>query len=168
MTCCREEWRDIPGYEGLYKVSSSGRLVSYKRGELRPFKSRDGYLVATLQKNGQRYRTGVHRLVAAAFIPNPDNKPQINHMNGDKTDNRVENLERATSSENNLHRRRVLQGGGGRPKRPVCCIDTGVVYGSITEASADTGAPIPQIVSCCKGRRKHTGGYAWEYAEVGT
>ena len=166
MISYREEWRDVPGYEGRYQVSNQGRLVSCTRGELRPFKSRDGYLIATLQKQGHRYRTGVHRLVAAAFIPNPEGKPQINHKNGIKTDNRADNMEHVTGSENNLHRRRVLHGGGGRPKAPVRCINTGVEYESITAAAVATGASAEKIVCCCKGRRRHTHGLAWEYAEV--
>lgn len=165
-SCCREDWRDIPGYEGKYQASSLGNIRSLDRGELKPFKSRDGYLVATLQKNGQRYRTGAHRLVALAFLPNPENKPQVNHKNGVKTDNRPENLEWVSCSENNLHRRRVLNGGGGRPKTPVRCISTGQVYGSITEAAGATGARLEKIVDCCRGRRRHTGGLAWEYEEV--
>lgn len=163
-----ETWRALPEYGGRYEVSNLGALRSKRHGALRPFINRDGYLVATLSVEGQRIRTGVHRLVASAFLPNPENKAQVNHINGNKQDNRVENLEWMTCSENNLHRRRVLNGGGGRPKRPVCCIDTGVEYGSITEAAKATGAPLEKILACCKGDRKTTHGLRWAYKEVGS
>lgn len=162
-----EIWKDIPGYEGRYQASSMGRIRG-PRGTLnKPFIARDGYLVATLYNDRKKIRTGAHRLVALAFIPNPENKPQINHKNGIRTDNRPENLEWVTCSENNLHRRRVLQGGGGRPKRPVKCLDTGVVYSSITEAAKVTGAELGKILGCCQGKRKQTHGLRWVYAEVG-
>ena len=160
-----EMWRDIPGYDGRYQVSDAGR-VRGPRGVLRPFRSRDGYLINTASVHGTQLRTGVHRLVATAFVPNPENKPQVNHINGDKTDNRPENLEWVTCSENNLHRRRVLNGGGGRAKRLVVCMDTGARYPSITEAAAATGSALVGILKCCKGQRNKTNGLRWAYAEV--
>jgi hypothetical protein len=163
-----EIWKDIPGYEGKYQASNLGR-VKGPRGILRPFISQGGYLINTAYVNGDRVREGVHRLVALAFIPNTEDKPQINHINGNKLDNRPENLEWVTCSENNLHRRRVLNGGGGRPKRPVICLDTGVEYPSITEAAMATGSVLEKVLACCKGQRNKTNGLRWAYAEeVGT
>lgn len=167
MSCC-EEWRDIPGYGGQYLVSNLGRVKSRRRNSeaiLRPFVSRGGYEIATLYSHVGKVRISVHRLVATVFIPNLDAKPQVNHINGDKLDNRKENLEWVTCSENNLHRRRVLHGGGGRPKKPVVCLTTGQTFLSITEAAVATGAPVEKILDCCKGRRKHAGGLRWSYAE---
>lgn len=110
-----EEWRDIQGYEGLYKVSNFGRVKSLKRKALngvalRPIKERflsggrlNGYLLANLSKNGKTKSFRIHRLVAEAFILNPKNKLQVNHINGIKSDNRASNLEWATSHENQSH-----------------------------------------------------------------
>ena len=103
----QEEWRDIIGYEGLYQVSNLGRVKSFWRGRERikkPVKAFNGYLhIELFKKGGKRKGFTVHRLVASAFIPNPLNKREVNHVNGVKTDNRVENLEWATSSENKRH-----------------------------------------------------------------
>jgi hypothetical protein len=97
-----EFWKEIKGYEGLYEVSSEGRVKSLGRkpGIMRPGLS-NGYLKVGLTKDGIRSRFRVHRLVAEAFIPNPDNKPEVDHINGDRKDNRVENLRWMTHQENN-------------------------------------------------------------------
>lgn len=159
-----EEWRNIPGYDERYWVSNLGRIIG-PRGSNTPFVSRGGYMIATLYNYGEKVRKGVHVLVALAFIPNPEGKPQINHKNGIKTDNRPENLEWVTCSENNLHRRRILNGGGGRRKRPVVCLDTGAIYASIADAAEFTGARPEQIIACCRGRRHKTHGLRWAYEE---
>ena len=98
--------RDIFGYEGQYLVTSFSRILSLKYGkerELKPCKDKYGYLHVVLCKDGKGKCYYVHRLIAEAFIPNPEKKPQVNHINGDKTDNRIENLEWVTSSENRQH-----------------------------------------------------------------
>ena len=95
------EWRPVSGYEGEYAISADGRVWSFRRKiVLRPEEVYNGYLRVTLCVNKEIKHFRVHRLVADAFIPNPDNKPQVNHINGNRKDNRVENLEWATAVEN--------------------------------------------------------------------
>ena len=98
-----EIWRDIDGYEGLYQVSNKGRVKSLKYGKeriLRPGWKTGGYLFVILCKNGNQSKQRIHRLVAQAFIPNPNNKPQVNHLDENKKNNCVDNLEWATAKEN--------------------------------------------------------------------
>lgn len=102
----REVWRDIDGYDGLYQVSNMGRVRSCKYGKwkvLKPATINKGYFFVNLWRNGEGKHYLVHRLVAEAFIPNPDDKPQVNHINGVKNDNREVNLAWCTSSENRQH-----------------------------------------------------------------
>ena len=105
-----EVWRWIRGYEGLYQISNYGRLKSFPRkgtGKeikiLRPKLKKNGYLEISLRKKGVRKSYSIHRLVAEAFIPNPENKPHVNHKDGNKFDNYFENLEWVTQLENMEH-----------------------------------------------------------------
>lgn len=106
----RELWMPIEGYEGLYSISSMGRVKSHISGMLlEPKKTKTGYLRITLCKDHQRKNFSIHRLVATAFIPNPNLKPTVNHLNEDKGDNRVQNLEWATCAEQNAHGTRIAR-----------------------------------------------------------
>ncbi|CQR03437.1 TPA: NUMOD4 motif-containing HNH endonuclease [Yersinia enterocolitica] len=108
-----ETAKDIAGYEGHYAVTADGRIYSHSRVNalggltkgrwLRPGKGGRGYLVVNLCSGGVTKTHSLHRLVAKAYIPNPERAAEVNHINGDKTDNRVENLEWVTSSENKAH-----------------------------------------------------------------
>jgi hypothetical protein len=99
-----EKISDIAGYEGIYAVTTRGRVWSYRRRKwLMPFTSGNGYSVVTLSIRAKEVDKKVHRLVGEAFIPNPDNKPQINHKNGIKKDCRLCNLEWVTARENLQH-----------------------------------------------------------------
>ena len=109
-----EKWRAIQGFEGLYEVSSLGRVRSLTRHKVMKQWTNHGYSYVSLQNGKAKSGHRVHRLVAAAFIPNPEGKQTVNHLNGNKQDNRVSNLEWATYSENELHSIRVL---GKRDKK---------------------------------------------------
>lgn len=115
----QEIWESINGYEGLYDVSNLGRVRSLKRATTRGIvlkqTMKHGYMHVCLSKENKPSTKSVHRLVAEAFIANPMNKPVVNHIDGDKTNNAVSNLEWATHSENELHSFRVL---GKKPSRP--------------------------------------------------
>jgi hypothetical protein len=102
----KEIWKKVEGFDGRYEVSNFGRVRSYFKNNLHflaPCKHQNGYIHVDLRMKGLGYRVSIHRLVAKLFIPNPENKPCVNHKNGIKTDNTVENLEWATYSENQQH-----------------------------------------------------------------
>lgn len=130
-----EVWKYIKGYEGLYQVSSWGRVKRVNTGRiLKTIIGKDGYIQINLCKHGIQTRYKVHRLVAQAFIPNPQNKPQVNHIDEDKENNHVENLEWVTNQENMLHNdlyKRCVK----HAKKPVICLETNEKFESITQLS---------------------------------
>lgn len=165
-----EEWRDIKGYEGIYQVSNRGRVrrivaTHTTKPMMRKASLQGrGYLGICLSKNGVTKRYIVSRLVAEAFIPNPDNKPEVNHINGIKTDNRAVNLEWVTVSENKLHAYRTGLHDAELQKRrvPVIAYDLQGnkvgIFASQLEASKALGVSQGSIT-----RAIHTGYRAGKY-----
>ena len=152
----------ISEYPG-YFVTRNGEVFSSKSGSLKRLKgsSSEGYRLTVFCVNGQITRKLTHRIVAEMFIPNPENKPQVNHINGIRHDNRVENLEWATNSENSIHAYKFL---GKKPPHPkkVVCVDTGVIYNSIMEASRASGVRRTSIQMVLRGKQKTAGGHQWK------
>ena len=155
--------RDIPGYEGLYAITSCGRVWSYTTKKfLKPGTNRWGYKIVVLSKNGKTKTYKIHRLVAEAFIPNPENKPCINHIDENKSNNALLNLEWATYQENNNYGTRNERAAKSRQKK-VICVETGIIYNSVKEAAKAVGAFQSNISSCLAGRYKTSGGFHWRY-----
>lgn len=154
-----EKWRDVIGYEGIYKVSNFGR-VKNRRGIKSQQDNGKGYMMVHLSKNAKLRWCLVHRLVAQAFIDNPDNKATVNHKDGNRANNNVNNLEWASYSENNLH---SYQCNGKKPARAkaIYCVETGEVYSSSYEASRRTGFVQTSINRCVNGRQKTVRGTHW-------
>ena len=167
-----EQWKEVNGYEGLYEVSDQGNVRNTRIGKiLKPGKNKKtGYLYVNLCKNNKRKNFYIHRLVAQAFIPNPDNKPTVNHINEDKTDNSVENLEWATMSEQQRHGTRGERVAKTRKEKGCCCkkvycYELDQTFDSIKEADRLTGVSYHCIGKCCQGKLKTAGKMHWKYVD---
>lgn len=168
-----EIWQDIKGWEGQYKVSNLGRIYSYKSKKYLKFADRNGYSMVKLQNMEFKKTLAVHRLVAEAFIPNPDNKQQVNHINTIKTDNRVENLEWCSSNENLKHAYKMglidISKMTNITKKKVCQLDKKgnliKIWNSLSEAHKELNIQVGNITKCCQNKIKTTGGYIWKYYE---
>lgn len=135
-----EVWKDIDGFEGCYKISSSGKIFSlYKNIYLSPCINEDGYFVVGLKKDKKHHSRLVHRLVAQNFIPNPENKLTVNHKDFDKLNNNDCNLERNTIKENNHHFQASFSTPDNLKSIKIICTQTGNVYTSIQDAANSLG-----------------------------
>lgn len=195
-----ETWRPIKGHRDRYEVSSLGNVRSldvtivqpakcgstathtYRGKLLKPNRHGNGYLFVNLAGK----QVSVHRLVATAFIPNPMGKEQVNHKDGNKANNTVDNLEWCTASENTRHavqnglidfrserhltaaRKQIQKLIQGNKKRILQYDQNGsfiASFESIAEASRQTGINATHISLCAKGKHRHSGGYVWRYAD---
>lgn len=172
-----EEWRAIPGYEGYYEVSSLGNVRSLDKeikanlvnneyvnrpGRILKQKEVKGYKTVSLCVDYEATTWRVHRLVAMAFIPNPDSKPQVNHIDGNPSNNCVNNLEWCTAKENQWHRRNILGKTSNGRETPVRCVELGWCFPTIQGAADWLGLQKSHICHCLKGDRNTTGGYHFE------
>lgn len=172
-----EQWKDIKGYEGLYQVSNNGNIKSLARTmssgrKLNPIimkmqEDKRGYLSVLLSKDGSKKRVRIHREVAKAFVENPFNKEQVNHIDEDKTNNKANNLEWMTLLEN-INHGTGIQRKAKALNRPIIAINelTGetIHFNSIKEAG-EKGFNRGNIDSCIKGKLKHHKGYTWKYKQ---
>lgn len=179
-----EIWRDIEGYEGLYQISNLGRIkrvarasknkgtygsmYQYKEKILSPQenKRRFGYYEISLHKNKKEKRFKIHRLVACAFVPNPNNKPEVNHIDGDKRNNKATNLEWVTSSENKKHAWNHNLYNSDHRKKAIICNNTNTVYESVTEASIQLNCDRRSIHRVLKGEKDKVKGMSFSYAKT--
>ena len=161
-----EEWKPVKGYEGLYEVSNLGRVKSlnYRRtGKeeiMKVWNDSCGYLLVKLHKDGKCKYYTVHRLVAQTFLENPNNLPEVNHIDENKENNKASNLEWCTARYNMeySHGKAVI----GINKVSGLIIE----FPSTKEAERQTGISQSHISACCKGKRyKSAGGFYWYYAE---
>lgn len=179
-------WFPLFGHEGLYEINKDGEIKTInnlksinsslgKRGTIILSPSKTGrYLRIGLSKEGKRKYHLVHRLIAFTFIPNPDNKPHINHINGIKKDNSIGNLEWCTQSENVKHGFDILNrrptnlgityGNHFRSKK-VVCVNTGEVFDSLRRASEFVNGNKTSISSACKNNNRTYKGFKWKYHE---
>jgi hypothetical protein len=188
-----ELWKDISGYEGYYQISNLGNVRSIDRFDgvhdrqgtiIKPNLKPNGYLQVGLRKHNTRKWFGVHRLVAIHFIENPDNKPQVNHIDGNKLNNTVENLEWVTGKENQRHAARLglrdnmpkgknhsnygKFGENSRSAKPVIRLDPKTGETKLYKAKVlakNEGFDVTSISKCCHGKLKTHKGYEWYFAK---
>lgn len=164
----QEKWRPVVGYEGLYEVSNLGRVRRIRI--IAPTKKKHGYMqVSLVDKDGVRKSHRLHRIVAAAFIPNPEGKPQVNHKDENPENNRAKNLEWATAEENTNYGSRTARAAAKNGSRtPILQIDPRTMkvvaeFPGQSAAARATGISASCINACLRGKQKRAGGYLWEY-----
>jgi len=186
MDCKDLKWKDIPGFEGYYQVSTDGTVKSIphvisqgtrfehisKEHIIKPYLDDDGYLLVKLCKHGVVSTHRVHRLVALAFVPNPDDLPEINHKDENKVNNHPDNLEWCTKAYNTRYGTRTQ-----RTSKRVCQLSLNgtllCMYNSVREASRETGIAPCNIRNCASGKLIHNkkgdyiartaGGFKWKF-----
>lgn len=148
--------KDIAGYEGEYAVTEDGKVWSYKtKRYLKPEITKNGYLKVCLSKKSQKRKHFVHRLVAEAYINNPDKLSDVNHKDENKQNNSINNLEWLDHKSNICYSQ----------ASPVYCIELNKTFISIREAENILNISHGCIAKCCKGKQQKAGGYHWRYVE---
>lgn len=178
MTLTNEEWRPVPGYEGLYEASNTGKVASLSyngtgvRKELKPQVTKRGYFRVRLYKNGSWKGFRLHRVIAAAFIPNEENLPEINHIDEDPSNNAVSNLEWCTRKYNcdygtRVERQRKAMINGKLSKAVIATLPDGSTewYPSQAEAVRSLGCAQSGVSRACRGVVDEYFGRRWSYAD---
>ena len=149
--------KDIKNYEGLYGITSCGRVYSYKSKKfLKPKREKNGYLRVQLCKNGEVKMYSLHRIVAEAYIPNIDNLPQVDHIDNDKTHNYVNNLQWITGRDNSRKSN----------NKPILQFDLDGNFIREWECASDVGREVQShICACAKGKLSTAYGFIWKYKE---
>ena len=169
-----ENWKTVSDNPN-YLVSDTGRIRRIGSDKDHSVQKKDGYLITQLYQDGERKHVRVHRLVAKEFIPNPDNKPEVNHKDGNKTNNSASNLEWVSKKENCRH---AWDNGlvnpsygmlgkknpnSGRKGKPFRIVETGEVFNTLKECEDTIGGNNRHINDCLRGRQKTHKGYHYEY-----
>ena len=151
--------KDIKRYEGLYAITSCGKVWSYrKKIFLKPGKDKSGYLQVTLSKNGCKQTKRIHRLVMETYYPIEGmDDLDVDHIDFNIENNSLNNLRWLAPEQNNKKHKTC---------KKVLCVETGIIYKSINEAERQTGINQSSISKACRGKLKSAGGYHWEYVEV--
>lgn len=167
-----EIWKDIKDYEGLYQVSNAGKVKSlshYTRNSvnggkrltkgriLSSYKMPNGYLQVQLSRNETREKKYIHRLVAEMFLDNKENFSDVNHIDGNKDNNSVDNLEWCSHKDNQIH---MVKSRLTKKAQPVICLETGITYSSLSEAERETTISRKSIIKSCKNGKQY-GGCHW-------
>lgn len=161
-----QRMKDIPGYEGLYMITEDGKVWStYSQRFLNSWYNYKGYEEVTLSdKNYNRKKQKIHRLVAMTYLENPKGFDQVNHKDENKANNHVSNLEWCDSTYNNNYGSKK----GAVPHRKniaVRCIETGEVYPSIRQAALAVDRHFSSLSACLRGSTPRCAGYHWEYVD---
>lgn len=175
-----EEWRDVEGYEGLYKISSYGNVYGIRSKKMLKQKDNKGYLMVNLYKDNHCKTFAVHRIVAKKFVPNREGKREVNHIDENKKNNKASNLEWVTPKENanwGSRNKRISEYvrshpgiGFCRNSRKLKQIDPKSnevinIYNSISEVCKIYGYHQGNISECCLGKRNKANGYKWEFVD---
>ena len=174
-----EEWRDIKGFEGYYLVSNLGEVRSLdrkvKRGknslfihgrDINQFEINSGRMMVNLSLHKKQYHCLVHRLVAEAFLENPNNFPQVNHIDGNPKNNRVDNLEWCNQSHQELHKLYALKVHNSSllsQPRKIRCVDTGEEYASLGDACRKSGIKLYILFNRLRSGKPDENGHFWDY-----
>lgn len=181
----QEIWKDIKDYEGLYQISNFGNVKSFPRKGthknkeriLKQYKNHKGYFYTVLTKNSKGKQFFIHRLIAIHFIENPLNKPQVNHINGIKTDNSIKNLEWVSGMENMQHSWKIGLRDIEKVKKTLYEANRREVnqfslngnfikkWESIKDIERTLNFDNRNISACCRHKRKTAYGYIWRYVE---
>lgn len=156
--------KDIKGYEGQYAITEDGQVWSYKTNKFMKSNLARGYLKIKLSNGAIRKDYYIHRLVAEAYVPNPQDKPQVNHKDENKLNNNASNLEWVTAKENTnygTHNEREAK----TKSRPVYCVELDEVFDGTGFAARQLGLRRNKIWACCEGLANTHGGYHWHYAD---
>lgn len=169
-----EEWKEVLGFDVLYEVSNLGRVrtrYSKEKGYTKEYRfveptdNGKGYMRFNWKLNGRSKTVYLHRLVAEYFIFNPEGLTEVNHKDENKSNNSADNLEWCTHLYNCEYGTRNIRTAALNSKK-IICVETGMIYDSVTDAAKRFGVCITSMSNCLNGRSKSCSGYTWRYLDV--